>query len=74
MGKKKMVNLNDCKDVDYLLSIIDHDMAINSDSAGDSEADDEMPLGSFNFKRDSFSELEETAEMKISDENVTRAS
>lgn len=48
-------------------------MAINSDSAGDSEADDEMPLGSFNFKRDSFSELEETAEMKISDENVTRA-
>ncbi|XP_050300027.1 piggyBac transposable element-derived protein 4-like [Anthonomus grandis grandis] len=47
MDKKNKFNLENPNDVEYLLSVIDDDMAINSEAEGDSDADHELPLSTF---------------------------
>ncbi|KAK4887898.1 hypothetical protein RN001_004169 [Aquatica leii] len=44
MYSKKIYNLNDPKDVEYLLSTVTDDMAMNSDAEGSEDADYSIPL------------------------------
>lgn len=46
MDKKRIFDLENPDDVAYLISYVNDDMAVNSEAEGDSDADDNVPLGS----------------------------